>query len=187
MGRWLEKVLKLPEDVPTKLAEPGFVGFDSTPLGHFQENIPTEMAAANENTVASPLSAWLHLLALADGHVIQRAGDLSTASVVEHARGQWGDNLLTVVPVFGFERPLSEQEIVKALAGALGAPSPPHAPLGDWLARIAHCLGVRPNELLEEGHLEQHDLIELADTNPELVAEAIQQSPAWINRPLHRP
>jgi len=56
MGRWLEKDRKLPEGVPTKLAELGFV---STPSGHYQEKIPPEMAAY-EITVASLSSAWLH-------------------------------------------------------------------------------------------------------------------------------
>jgi hypothetical protein len=36
---------------------------------------------------------------------------------------------------------------------------------------------------MEEGHLEPHDLVELADADVVLVADTIRASPAWINRP----
>lgn len=138
-----------------------------------------ELAAANDPL---PPRAWLHLLALADGRVIQRAGERITASVEEEARQQFGGDLLAVVAVPGFERPLTEAEIVKALAGTLAAPASPPPPSSVWLARVARLLGTRPAELLEGGHLEQHDLAELAGTDASQVADTIRSSPAWINR-----
>lgn len=52
-----------------------------------------------------------------------------------------------------------------------------------WLSRVAHLLETRPAVLLEERHLESHDLVELADADVVLVANIIRTSPAWINRP----
>lgn len=69
-------------------------------------------------------------------------------------------------------------EIIDALSAA-NDPMPSSA----WLARVARQLGIRPAELLEGGHLEPHDLIELAGTDATLVADTIRNSPAWINRP----
>lgn len=69
-------------------------------------------------------------------------------------------------------------EIIAALSAA-NDPMPSSA----WLARVARLLGIRPAELLEGGHLEPHDLIELAGTDATLVADTIRASPAWINRP----
>ena len=137
-----------------------------------------ELAAANEIT-----PPWLHLLALADGRVIQRCGEQSTVRIEEEARREFGDDLLAVVAVPGFERPLTEAEIVKALAGILAAPASPPPPSSVWLARVARLLGTRPAELLEGGHLEQCDLAELAGTDTSQVADTIRSSPAWINRP----
>lgn len=137
-----------------------------------------ELAAANETTPAP----WLHLLVLADGRVIQRTGDLSTATVEECARLQFGEELLAVVAVPGFERLLSLEEIAKALAGTLTAPAALPPPSSAWLARVARLLGTRPAELLDGGHLERHDLVELAGSDAALVAETIHRSPAWINR-----
>lgn len=137
-----------------------------------------ELTAANEIT-----PPWLHLLALADGRVIQRAGEQSTIHVEEEAHRHYGDDLLAVVAMPGFERPLTEAEIVKALAGTLAAPDPSPPPSSVWLARVARLLGTRPADLLEGGHLEQHDLAELAGTDASQVADTIRSSPAWINRP----
>lgn len=137
-----------------------------------------ELAAANEIVPAT----WLHLLALADGLVIQRCGEQSTVRIEEQARQEFGDDLLVVVAVPGFERPLTEAEIVKALVGPLAAPDPP-PPSSAWLARVARLLGTRPAVLLEDRHLEQHDLAELAGTDTAMVADTIRRSPAWINRP----
>lgn len=52
-----------------------------------------------------------------------------------------------------------------------------------WLARVAHLLGTRPAVLLEEGHLEPHDLAELDGAEAVLVADIIRASPAWSLRP----
>lgn len=127
-------------------------------------------------------STWLHLLALADGQVIQRTGNLNTATVEEEARLQFGEELLPVTAVPGFERLLSLEEIAKALAGTLPAPAALPPPSSAWLARVARLLGTRPAELLDGGHLEQHDLVELAGSDAAQVAETIRSSPAWINR-----
>tara|TARA_R110000868_G_scaffold86703_1_gene243071 strand:- start:13878 stop:14570 length:693 start_codon:yes stop_codon:yes gene_type:complete len=135
--------------------------------------------AANE--MQQPFD-WLHLLVLIDGRVIQRTGDLATASVEKDASQHYGDDLLAVIAVTGFERPLIEGEIFKALAGTLAAPSASPAPSGVWLTRISRLLGAQADELLEDGHLEQHDLIELAGIDAIVVADAIRTSPAWINR-----
>lgn len=104
---------------------------------------------------------------LADGRVIQRAGEQGNASVEQDARLRYGDNLLQVLPVPGATRPLTEAEIVKALAGTLVATASVSPPLqsGVWLARVARLLGTCPAELLDGRHLEQHDLAELAGTD----------------------
>lgn len=124
----------------------------------------------------------LHLLALADGRVIQRIVDLDTATVEEEARLQFGEELLAVVAVPEFERLLSLEEIAKALAGTLAAPATLPPPSSAWLARVARLLGTRPAELLDGGHLEQHDLVKLAGSDAAQVTETIRSSPAWINR-----
>jgi hypothetical protein len=56
-------------------------------------------------------------------------------------------------------------------------------PPNSWLFGVARLLGTRPAVLLEEGHLEPHDLVELAGADAVLVADMIRASPAWINRP----
>lgn len=125
---------------------------------------------------------WLHLLVLAGGRVIQRTGDLDTVVVEEDARQQFGAELLSVVPIPGFERVLNSEEITKALAGTLGEQAALPPPSSCWLARVARLLGTRPAELLDGGHLEAHDLVELAGSDAALVAETIRSSPAWLNR-----
>lgn len=137
-----------------------------------------ELNAAND-----PPLCWLHLLVLADGHVVQACGEIDTAITKQKAHHQHGDALLAVVAAPGFKRPLSEAEIVKALTGTLAAPVSTPAPSGLWLPRVARLLGTRPAVLLEEGHLEPHDLAELAGADVVLVADTIRASPAWINRP----
>lgn len=135
-----------------------------------------------ELATAMPPRAWLHLLALADGRVIQRTGDLGTATVEQEARLQFGEELLAVVAVSGFERLLSLEEIAKALAGTLTAPAALPPPSSVWLARVARLLGTRATELLDRGYLEQRDLIELAGSDAAQVAETIRSSPTWLNR-----
>lgn len=137
-----------------------------------------ELNAAND-----PSLCWRHLLVLADGQVVQACGDIDTGITEQQAHQQHGDTLLPVVAVPGFERPLSEAEIVKVRAGTLATPSPTPASSSLWLPRVARLLGTHPAELLEEGHLEPHDLVELAGVDVVLVADMIRASPAWIYRP----
>lgn len=139
-----------------------------------------ELAAAND---PQPPRAWLHLLALADGCVIQLTSEPPHANVERDARLRYGNALLVVVAVPGFRRPLTDAEIVKALAGTLIAPATAPAPSTLWLARVARLLAMRPAELLEAGHLEQHDIAEMGGTDTDMVADTIRRSPAWINRP----
>lgn len=142
-----------------------------------------ELDAAND-----PQSrTWLHLLALASGRVIQHCGAPSTDQVEKAARQQFGSDLLAVVSVPGYLRPLTEPEIVKALAGTLLPLQAARQPSSAWLVRVARLLGVQPGELLNGGHLEPHDLTELAGADPEQVADTIRSSPAWINRPRLKP
>lgn len=142
-----------------------------------RSEIMLELQAVND-----PLPCWLHLLALDDGRVIQTCGVLDTATAKQRAHQQYGDAVLTVLAVPGFDRLLSDEQIVKALAGTL---EPPPAPLGLsplWLPRIARLLGVTPAYLLEGGYLDANDLVELADIDPQLVAEGIRGNPAWLAR-----
>jgi hypothetical protein len=184
MGRWLEKVRKDAEVEPTKLTEPSFVSFVSNPQGCFQEKTSPELTAANESCAVVPPSTWL-LLVLHDGHVIQQCVtglDMATASIEQRTCQQYGDSLLSVVTVPGFERPLSEEEIVKALAGTLGAPAVIPVSTCHWLPRVAQLLGVLPTDLLEGGYLDAHDLIEQTSASAEQLAEQIRRGPAWIAR-----
>lgn len=125
---------------------------------------------------------WLHLLVFNDGSVIQHCSEASTSSVKQTVQFRYGDAVLAVVPVPGFERPLFDEEIIKGLAGTLGATDPLPPPSLAWLFQVARLLGVQPAVLLDDGHLEQHDLGELAGSDPHQVAETIRNSPAWINR-----
>jgi hypothetical protein len=184
MGRWLEKVRKDAEVELTKLTEPSFVSFVGNPQGCLQEKTSPALPATNERGALMPPSTWL-LLVLNDGQVIQQCItglDMATASIDRQARQQYGDTLLTLVAVPGFERPLTEEEIVKALAGTLGTPAPASLPTGHWLPRVAQLLGVLPAELFEGGYLEAHDLVECARASAEQVAETIRRGPAWISR-----
>lgn len=69
-------------------------------------------------------------------------------------------------------------EIIAALSAA-NDPIPPTA----WLSHVARLLGTSPIVLLGGGHLDEHDLAELAGTDAALVADTIRVSPTWINRP----
>lgn len=70
------------------------------------------------------------------------------------------------------------------IIAALNAANDP-IPWSAWLCHVARLHDTRPDVLLKEGHLEQHDLVELDGTEPALVAGMIRTSPAWITRP-HR-
>jgi hypothetical protein len=68
------------------------------------------------------------------------------------------------------------------IIAALGAANDPILSSA-WLTCVAGLLDTRPAVLLEEGHLESHDLVELADADVVLVADIIRASPAWIEWP----
>lgn len=134
-----------------------------------------------ETASGRPSNAWLYLLVLADGEVIQHCSGLAATDVEQSARQRYGGNLLAVVVVPGYRCPLKKPEIVKALADTLLPPSPVPQPSSAWLVRVARLLSVQPIELLCGGHLEPHDIIEQAGTYSEQVAGLIRTSPAWIN------
>lgn len=179
MGRWLEKARKLPGDAPTKPTEPGCVSFVGTPAGNFLEKKQVELVVTTNDPQPK---CWLHLLVFADGRVIQRCGEQATVIVEDDAKRRFGNELLRVLAVPDYERPLSKSEIAEALAGTLAAPAPLPQPSSIWLARVARLLGTRPAELLDGGYLQSHDLVELAGSNASLAADAIRSSPAWIKR-----
>lgn len=139
----------------------------------------TELGAIND----PHKTIWLHLLVLDDGSVIQHCGEQATVLIDKEARLRFGDQLQAVIAAPGYERPLTEEEIAKALAGTFSAPAALPPPSGAWLARVARLLGTRQPELLAGRHLEQHDLVELAGSDADQVAKTILNSPAWINRP----
>lgn len=150
-------------------------------LAAHKTDIITILRAAKVSTSPSP--TWLHLIVLADGRVIPSASSLTIAAIKQSASQRYGDNLLAVKAVNGFERFLTEPEIIQALAGTLNAPvtQPPSAA---WLARVARLVGTRPSALLESQYLEQHDLIELAGVDASLVADSIHTTQTWSTRPL---
>lgn len=86
------------------------------------------------------------------------------------------------------ERQPSSELLAKLIAhkveiiAALSAANDPISP-SPWLSRVARLLGIHPTVLLEGGHLDEHDLAELAGTDAALVADTIRASPVWINRP----
>lgn len=150
-------------------------------LATYKTEIISVLSAANESH--PPPHAWFHLLLLADGQVIQRAGNSTTERMKETALKKYKNDLITVVAVTGFNRFLTDREIIKALAGTLDAPKGTPLPSGAWLARIARLVGIPIEELLEYKILEQHDLIELSEVNASLVAESIRQKLAWSKIP----
>ncbi|MFC0708603.1 hypothetical protein [Azorhizophilus paspali] len=136
-------------------------------------------SADDSQRVQSAPCCWLHLLVFNDGNVIQHCSEAGTSSVKQTVQLRYGDAVLAVVPVPGFKL---DEEIIKGLAGTLGVTAPLPPPSLSWLFQVARLLGVQPAVLLDNGHLEQHDLSELAGANPHQVAETIRNSPAWINR-----
>lgn len=141
-----------------------------------------ELNAVDPTASPESQSPWLNLLVLDNGVVIQQTGRASMAAIKSAALIRFGNALLTVVPVLGFERPLTEAEIIKALSGTLGKPAPARAPSSLWLTRVARTLGTTTADLLDNGHIEQHDIAEMAGTDPLAVAKLIRTSPAWLSR-----
>ncbi|SFL11287.1 hypothetical protein [Azotobacter beijerinckii] len=93
-----------------------------------------ELKSADDSQRVQPeLYCWLHLLVFDDGRVIQHCSDASTSSVKQTVQLRYGDAVLAVVPVPGFERPLLDEEIIKGLAGTIEAPAPVSVPqTPDW-------------------------------------------------------
>lgn len=148
----------------------------------YKAELLLELNAVDLTATPAPQNSWLHLLVLDNGVVIQQTARASMAAIRSAALIRFGDALLTVVSVPGYERPLTEVEIIKALSGTLGKPAPASAPSSLWLARVAHILGTTTADLISSGHIEQHDIAEMAGTDPLAAAALIRCSPAWINR-----
>lgn len=55
-------------------------------------------------------------------------------------------------------------------------------PPDHWLPRVAQILEASPTELLENGYVDAHDLIELAWATAEQIAIGIRRNPAWNSR-----
>lgn len=87
-------------------------------------------------TTHAPL-AWLHLLVLESGAVVQHFLEQTTAEVEQDVRCRYGALLLSVVPVPGTERALADEEIAKALASTLAKQPTPVLDGKDWLRRVA--------------------------------------------------
>jgi hypothetical protein len=52
-----------------------------------------------------------------------------------------------------------------------------------WLAVVAHLLECSPAYLLEQGFIDQNDLVEQRISSPQLTAQLIQSHPTWITAP----
>lgn len=129
-------------------------------------------------TKYAPL-AWLHLLVLKSGAVVQHFLEQNTAEVEQDARRRHGALLLSVVPLPGIQRALTDEEIAKALAGTLAKQQTPVLDGKDWLRRVAAHLEASPDYLMKQGFLDRHDLVEQQHQLPEAVASLIRSNPAW--------
>ena len=139
-----------------------------------REELIVELNASND-----PSYVWLHLLVLANGDVLQMGSGRKSAEVAQHAHEQYQEHLLTVLAVPSFDRVLREDEIVKALAGTLTSPAPATALPITYLARVARKLGVAPGLLLEQGFIDQQDMLEMAFNDPGSLVKLIRSNPAW--------
>ena len=128
--------------------------------------------------------AWLHLLVLESGVVFQHFRKQTTAEIEQDARRRHGALLLSVVPVPGIERALTDEEIAKALAGTLAKQPTPVMDDEDWLRRVAAHLGASPEYLLKQGFLDNHDLVEQQHQLPKAVACLIRSNPDWHAPPV---
>jgi hypothetical protein len=97
---------------------------------------------------------------LESGAVVQHFLEQTTAGVEQDALRRHGALLLSVVPVSGFERVLTDKEIAKTLAGKLAKQPTPAMDGEDWLRRLTAHLGASPEYLLKQGFLYRHDLVE---------------------------
>ncbi|WP_347505477.1 hypothetical protein [Pseudomonas anguilliseptica] len=130
-----------------------------------------------------PVSAWLWLLLMDGGEIIQRTvTGMDQRSVERLAKRDHGDALAQVVPMPGLTRRLTGVELERYRAGLSIVHAPAPAPANLWLARVARHLGVRPAELMQMGLLTDDDVTECAGADPAEVAALIRSNPAWINR-----
>lgn len=133
-----------------------------------------ELNASND-----PSHVWLHLLVLANGDVLQMGSWRKSAEVAQRAHEQFQEHLLTVLAVPGFDRVLREDEIIKALAGTLTSAAPATTLPITYLARVARKLGIGPGLLLEQGFIDQQDMLEMAFNEPDSLVRLIRSNPAW--------
>ena len=134
-------------------------------------------------TTHAPL-IWLHLLVLESGAVVQHFREQTTAEVEQSAQRRYADPLLSVVPVPGIERALTDEEIAMALAGTLTQQPTPVMDGEDWLRRVADQLGASPDYLMEKGFIDRHDLAVQQHQSPKAVASLIRSNPAWRAPPM---
>jgi hypothetical protein len=130
-----------------------------------------------------PASAWLWLLLMVGGEIIQLAATgMDQRSVERLAKRDHGDDLAQVVPMPGLTQRLTGVELERYRAGLPIVRTPAPVPANLWLARVARHLGVRPAELMQMGLLTDDDVTECAGADPAEVAALIRSNPAWINR-----
>ncbi|MDP3845939.1 MAG: hypothetical protein Q8R10_05880 [Pseudomonas sp.] len=134
-----------------------------------------------------PASAWLWLLLMTGGEIIQLAATGTDQRSVERlARRDHGDDLAQVIPMPGLTNRLTGSELERFRAGLPIVRTPAPAPANLWLARVARHLGVRLAELMQAGLLTDDDVTECAGADPAEVAALIRSNPAWINRARQR-
>ncbi len=130
-----------------------------------------------------PASAWLWLLLMVGGEIIQSTvTGMDQRGVERLAKRDHGDALAQVVPMTGLTQRLTGVELERYRAGLPIARTPAPAPANLWLVRVARHLGVRPSELMQAGLLTDDDVTECAGADPAEVAALIRRNPAWINR-----
>jgi hypothetical protein len=145
-----------------------------------REHKPELLAEAAEPL---PVSAWLWLLLMDGGEIIQRtASGMDQRGVEKLAKRDYGDDLAQVVPMPGLTHCLTGSELERYRAGLPIVRTPAPAPTNLCLARVARHLGVRPAELMQMGFLTDDDVSMYAGADPAEVAALIRSNPAWINR-----
>lgn len=130
-----------------------------------------------------PVSAWLWLLLMDGGEIIQRTiTGMDQHSVERLAKRDHGDALAQVVPMPGLTRCLTGVELERYRAGLPIVRTPATAPANLWMECVARHLGVRPAELMQAGLVTDDDVTECAGSDPAAAAALIRSNPAWINR-----
>ena len=72
------------------------------------------------------------------------------------------------------------------LLAELAAANDPPPEAFTWLAAVAHLLECLPDDLLEWGFIDLHDLAEQHRTHPRFAARLIRTHPAWSEQPAER-